>query len=101
MSKFSVVFNAPGMTSKEYDAIMDELLAQGKLPNPHLLSHAAFQKGESWCVVDVWDSEKACMDFGQQALFPVFQKLGVKVDQPQFYPVHNFVGSSAAEMLPV
>ena len=99
MSKIAMVFDVPGMTSKEYDAIMDELLAQGKLPNPHVLSHAAFKKGDGWCVVDVWDAEESCMSFGQQALFPVFQKLGLKVDMPKFYPVHNFIGASA-EVVP-
>src|SRR5882724_6308868 len=100
MSKISMVFEVPGMTSKEYDAIMDELLAQHKLPNPHVLSHTAFQKGDTWCVVDVWESQEACMEFGQNALFPIFQKLGVKVGQPQFYPVHNFIGATVPETMP-
>lgn len=99
MNKIAMLFDVPAMTSKQYDAIMDELLAQHKLPNPHVLSHAAFQKGDNWCVVDVWDSQEACLDFGQHALFPIFQKLKIKVEQPQFYPVHNFIGA-AAESVP-
>ena len=97
MSKIALVFEVPGMTSKKYDAIMEELLAQHKLPNPHVLSHAAFQKGDGWCVVDVWESQESCMEFGQNALFPIFQQLGLKIEQPKFYAVHNFIGAGITE----
>ena len=100
MKKITLVFEIPGMTAKEYDAAMNELIAQGKLPNPNLLSHVAFQKGNNWCVVDVWKSQEAFMDFGQQALGPIFQKLNLQIDMPKTYPVHNYIGAVSPETVP-
>ena len=99
MNKIAMVFEVPGMTAKQYDAAMDELISQGKLPNPNVLSHVSFQKGDNWCVVDVWESEEACMDFGKNALFPIFQKLNLHVEQPKIFPVHNFINAMTGERM--
>jgi len=90
MNKIVAVFEAPGFTSQDYNAIVEELKAQGKFPNDECPSHVAFQKDKNWCVVDVWNSEEAFMDFGKNSLVPIFQKLGITPIQPQVYALHNF-----------
>jgi hypothetical protein len=99
VSKVVVVFEMPGLTAAQYDAILAELKARGKLLTEKRCSHVAFQKGESWCVIDVWDSEQDIMEMGQTTLFPIFGKLGINPVPPVIYPVHQYVGSVAEEQV--
>ncbi|MGC4100539.1 hypothetical protein [Ferruginibacter sp.] len=91
MSKIVMITEVPGTTYKEYDAILSELNNTGKLPAAGCLSHVAFQKDNSWCVVDVWESKEACMEFAQNTLFPIFGRLGITPAQPAFFAAHNFI----------
>lgn len=99
MNKITAVFELPGMTSAQYDAITNELKAQGKLPHEKRISHIAFQKGDNWCVIDVWDSQEDLMEFGQTTLFPIFGKLGINPVPPAIYSLHHFIGSSMEEYI--
>lgn len=96
-NKVVVIFEMPGLTASQYDAILAELKAQGKLTTEKRCSHVAFQKSESWCVIDVWESEKDIMEMGQETLFPIFGKLGITPVPPAIYPVHNFIGLLAEQ----
>jgi hypothetical protein len=93
MSKIVAVFELTTMTSSQYDAIINELNLNGGMPEKNRVSHVAFPKGGGWCVIDVWNSPEALMEFGKNRLFPIFGKLGLSVPEPQIYPVHNFVGA--------
>jgi hypothetical protein len=97
MKQIVAIFELEGFTQKNYDDIVEELKASGGFPDERRISHAAFQKGPNWCVVDVWKSADDLMDFGKERLFPIFEKLGLKPNPPQIYPVHHFVGSRVAE----
>ena len=99
MSKIVIVFELAGMTHKEYNAALDELNAQGKLFNEHRPSHVSFNKDGKWCVVDVWDSEEALNEFVSTTLGPIFSKLGLTPPQPGVYPVHNYMGVKAEELI--
>ena len=92
MSKVVIAFELAGMTQKEYDAILDELKAQGKVFNENRPSHVAFNKDGNWCVVDVWDSSEALNEFVSTTLMPIFLKLGLVPQEPKIYPVHNYMG---------
>ena len=48
MNKIVVLFEFPGLTLKEYDAILDELRNKSKLLNDKSPSHVSFQKAEKW-----------------------------------------------------
>ncbi|MBL7726763.1 MAG: hypothetical protein JNM68_03710 [Dinghuibacter sp.] len=97
MKKITVFFEIPGMTSQQYDAILAAIKEGGKLPDTDRPSHVAFQKENAWCVVDVWNSEEAFMNFGKNVLFPIFQKIGIQPPQPAVFPVHHFVGTEVEE----
>jgi hypothetical protein len=99
MSKIVAIFDLPGYTQKNYDDIVAELKAAGGFANDNRPSHVAFQKGDNWCVIDVWNSQEALMEFGQNTLFPIFAKLGLTPQTPQIFPAHNFVGTTVEELI--
>ena len=99
MAKIVAYFEFSEMTQKNYDDVIHELKAQGSLYNEQRPSHVAFQKGSSWCVVDVWESEQALMEFANNTLIPIFKKLGLNPIQPEIYPVHNYLGVRAEETI--
>jgi hypothetical protein len=99
MSKIIAIFELTGFTQKNYDDIVAELKASGGFPNDDRPSHVAFQKGDNWCVIDVWNSEEALTQFGQNTLFPIFAKLGLVPQPPQIFPVHHFLTSGAEEFI--
>lgn len=99
MSKVVIVFELADMSSKEYNAIMDELKAQGKTLNENRPSHVAFNKNGKWCVVDVWDSTEALNEFVTTTLAPIFLKLGLTPPQPSVYPLHNYIGAKVEELI--
>ena len=93
MSQIVVLFDLPTMTQAQYDTTMTALKATGQDYQAERVSHVAFQKGSAWCVIDVWNSEEAFMNFGQNVLFGIFARLGIDPPQPQIYPTHNFIGN--------
>ena len=95
MSKIVVLFELPGMTSKEYDAILQTLKEKGKLFNDQRPVHVSFEKNGAWCVVDVWESEEALERFAKNDLIPAFQKLNLNPPMPQVFPVYNTMGIEA------
>jgi hypothetical protein len=97
MSKVVVIFEMPGFTAAQYNTMLQELKAQGKLLDEKRPSHVAFQKGENWCVIDIWDSQEEMMESAQSTLFPIFEKLGITPAPPTFYPAHNYIGSVIEE----
>ncbi len=100
MNPITVLFDVPGFTQKNYDDCIEELMSSGGMPvNEGLISHVSFQKGSNWCVVDVWKSQEAFMAYGQQRLFPIFEKLQVTPPQPQIFPAHSYVSNAAEEMM--
>ena len=98
MNKIVGIFEAGGFTQKDYDDIMEGLQKTGGANHPNRLSHVSFPKGNNWCVIDVWDSPEAFMQFAQQRLVPIFTKLGLTPLEPQIFPVHNFIGAGKEAM---
>jgi len=92
MSKVVVLFEQPGMTYKEYDAICDELRKQNKLVNENRIAHVSYQRDEKFCVVDVWTSEDSIKKFVETALMPASMKLGLIPIQPVILPAHSWIG---------
>ena len=99
MSKIIALFEIPGMTSAQYDAIVEELKNQGGFPHKDRPSHAAWQNGDNWCVADVWNSTEALMEFGQNTLFPIFGKLGITPVPPQIFPLHHYISTEIEEFV--
>lgn len=94
MSRIVAIFELQGFTQKNYDDIIRELKGNNIFLNEQRPSHVSFQKGDAWCVIDVWDSAEDLMQFGQTSLFPIFAKLGLTPPQPQIFPAYNYAGKA-------
>lgn len=92
MSKVVVLFELADMTYKQYDAMCDEMRAQGKFYNQDRPSHVSFEKDGKFCVVDVWNSPEALNKFVDSTLMPIFKKLGIDPPQPTVLPAHSWAG---------
>lgn len=77
-------------TLARYDEVVKQLEATGHVHPPGRRSHVAARQGESYFVVDVWESQEA-MDRFAQTLLPLARQAGIPVAQPQIYPVHNVI----------
>jgi hypothetical protein len=91
-----LVHQGPTLTQDKYDEIVRRFSeGGGRLESPSdwpvagLLSHAAGDAPSGFRVVDVWESEEACRQFGD-VLMPLLQDIGV-TEQPEIYPAHAFV----------
>jgi hypothetical protein len=77
-------------TLDSYDEIIRRLEASGNGQPPGRRSHVAARQGDSYFVVDVWESQEA-MDQFAQTLRPLAGHMGTPVAQPQIYAVHNLI----------
>ncbi len=84
-------FEVPGLSSEQYDGIMNELKANGQFPVKNCLSHVAYNLGGIMYAVDVWNSMEDLLEYGQHALFPIFGRMGITPPQPRVYPAHSFI----------
>jgi hypothetical protein len=87
-----------GVTQEQYEESVRKLTGgKTQLDSPAdwpvegLLAHIAGQRGGTFRVVDVWESEEAFGRFGE-TLMPILQELGVQ-GQPEVYPAHTFVSA--------
>jgi hypothetical protein len=93
-----LVHQGPSVTQERYEEVVRKLTdGKSRVESPSdwpvagLLVHAAGQGETGFRVVDVWESEEACNQFGQ-VLAPILQEVGI-VDQPELYPAHTFVSA--------
>ena len=95
MERFVAFFENPNMTAKDYDAILSVMESSGKLYNENRISHVAFERKGSCCVVDVWNSLESFQQFAENVLKPIFEKLDLNVPPPVVFPAHNYMGAKA------
>lgn len=93
-----LVHQGPTVTEEKYEEVVGKLAAgKSRMESPSdwpvagLLVHAAGQADGGFRVVDVWESEEACRQFGE-ILAPLLQEAGI-TDPPELYPAHTFVSA--------
>jgi hypothetical protein len=93
-----LIHHGPSLTSDKYEEIVRRLTGgKSRMESPSdwpvegLLVHAAGHSPQGFRVVDVWQSEEACRQFGE-FLGPILQEVGV-LDPPEMYPAHSFVSA--------
>lgn len=91
-----VLFNAPGMTSKQYDQVWDDLRAVGQSHPEGLLYHVGAPTADGWTVVDVWESEELFNEFGK-TLIPILEKNQITSKEPTVTQVHYSYSHVLAE----
>ena len=94
-----VLFEFPGATKAQYEAVEKQMTNGGKLRkiadwpvNKGLIAHMAGPTPNSWRVVDVWESEADFMNFAKY-LMPLAKAAGFPGNPPQIFPLHNWVKS--------
>jgi hypothetical protein len=92
-----LVHQGPTLTRESYEKIVRKLVGKNRVESPAdwpvegLLMHIAGEGEHGFRVVDVWESEEACRQFGDQ-LRPVLEELGV-TEVPELYQAHTFVSA--------
>ncbi|MBM3735606.1 MAG: hypothetical protein FJW39_07450 [Acidobacteria bacterium] len=91
-----LVFDAPGATAAQYDAIIRDLEAAGESAPRGRTFHAAAATADGWQVIDVWESQ-ADFDRFAKTLGPLIQThMADSRVAPKFYPVHRRIAGVAA-----
>jgi hypothetical protein len=94
-----LVQQGPSFTQEKYEEVVRKVSGgKSRMESPSdwpvagLLVHAAGQADGGFRVVDVWESEEACNQFGE-LLAPALQEVGI-VDPPEpIYQAHTFVSA--------
>jgi hypothetical protein len=87
----AAVFDLPGVTGAQYDALMRALEARGVGAPDGRLCHVASCAGAGWLVVDVWETAEQLARFAP-ALAAAMRSTGIAAAPPRTYPVHNLIG---------
>jgi hypothetical protein len=92
-----LVHQGPDVTRESYDQVVRSMTGKDRVESPSdwpvegLLVHAAGDGPNGFRVVDVWKSEEAAHQFGEQ-LAPHLQEAGITA-QPEVYEAHAFVAA--------
>lgn len=89
--KILATFNSPGMTSDQYDNVINELEKAGLGSPDGRISHVCGINEESLFVTDVWESEEKFAKFGE-SLMPILESIVVNVSPPKIIPFYNSLG---------
>ena len=92
-----LVHQGRGLTKESYEETVQRITGGKGLTSPAdwpvegLLMHAAGEAPGGFRVVDVWKSEEAAGQFGEQ-LIPVLREVGIEAE-PELYPAHTFISA--------
>jgi hypothetical protein len=93
-----LVHQGLSLTQEKYEEVVRKLTdGKSRMESPSdwpvagLLVHAAGEGGSGFRVVDVWESEESCNQFGE-ILAPILQEVGID-DEPELYQAHAFVSA--------
>ena len=85
------LFEFPGVTQEQYDAVMRDLTqAQGK-PAPGNHFHAAGPMEGGWWALDVWESPERLQQYLEEELGAAIQRHGLPAVQPRMLSVYNML----------
>ena len=85
----AMLFEVPGLTSEQYDAVAREV----SLPAPGQIFHLAGPMEGGWRVLEVWKSQEAVDAFYREKLEPGLHSAGIIDFQPKVFEVHNIVSA--------
>ncbi|MBX9785366.1 MAG: hypothetical protein K2X48_18935 [Chitinophagaceae bacterium] len=86
MKKIVALFNVVGYTPEQYNEVIKELDALGKLKQPAYINRVVAQQTDGLLIIDVWESEEALNEFAE-TLVPILIKHGVTPAQPTLLPL--------------
>jgi len=77
----------PGMTSKIYDEVWEDLRKAGQATPKGLIHHIGVPTENGILVNDVWESAEHFNEFGK-TLMPIMEKHNVPQVKPTILPIH-------------
>ena len=89
------VHQVPSLTKERYEEVVRRLTGKphfdsaSDLPSEGLLVHAAGEGRNGFCIIDVFESEKAAARF-RQAIGTIPLEVGIE-EPPDFFPAHTYV----------
>lgn len=86
------LFELPGVTREQYDALMKDLNLGGK-PAVGNHFHVAGPMDGGWWAMDVWDSPERLQQYVASDLGPAMENHRFPQVQPRMFPVHNMLKS--------
>ena len=90
MQKIIAQFNMPGLTSQQYDQIMNDLDTSGHSNPKGQLQHIAVElPNNNWLITDIWDSQESMNNFAE-VLMPILISQGITPVQPSVSPIYNY-----------
>jgi hypothetical protein len=88
-----VLFDLPGVTERQYEALLEALWVEDELPQGVLFHLAGPHPAGGWLVVDVWESESAFERFARERLIPAAKAVGIAPVKPRLFPVRDLVAT--------
>ena len=94
-----VLFDLPGLTPRDYEALMQSRGIAERPPDGARLHLAGPPPAGGWLFVSVWESTRAFDRFARDQLVPAARGLGIPPVRPQMFPVHHLLvrASKSAE----
>ncbi len=83
-------FTPKSLTTEQYDESIRRLGEVGKWPPDGLDYHCCFGSDGSLRVSEIWDSQEQMEAFAER-LMPVLADIGIEVNPPEFFEIHNIV----------
>jgi hypothetical protein len=90
MDNTMVLFEFPGTTTGQYDAVIKDLQNVNAFQMGGMLYHAAGYQNNTLTVVDIWESEDYMKEF-EKILMPIIEKHKVTPAKPKIIPIHNII----------
>jgi len=88
MKQVMVQFDIPGMTSKQYEQIWQDIRTAGHTNPKGMQHHFGASAANGWVVVEIWESDELLKEFGE-ILMPILTKHGFpQGGGPLVLPVH-------------
>lgn len=86
----SILFTPTGGSRAQYDDSVRRLEEGGPWPPDGMEFHVAFVKGDSFRVLEIWESQDKADAFAER-LMPLLQEVGVDPGKPEIAEVINVV----------
>ena len=90
-----VLFDLPGLTQREYHALMQALEINMAPPDGALLYLAGPHPDGGWLIVTVWQSAAAFQRFAVERLLPAAREFGIAPVRPRIFPVSDLLARRA------
>jgi hypothetical protein len=86
-----IYFSPPSLDEATYNSIREKVEANGPWPAVGMLHHSCFTEGPKLAVYEIWESQEAMDNFGQERLMPVMKELNFDAGEPAIVSIINMV----------